>query len=283
MHELSEFFISVCTCGDSQQSNLFEDHKYCCVEKLSSKQCHIGYDGHGYCDSGKTLHIWEPCHNKCYNEYTGNNTSLTPYAMFQCKTYEVCVDVTRMCHGVALCPDKSDVEKCNSNIQCVDISGGFSKYDIHSAKATQHSECRYHAYDHDGEFSTISRTDESNLNIVTQTGNKIDYTTIQNCTYGLYGLSIPGFTCDGGCIEYHLWCRNILTVSCNNNSFSINDKTLCSNNSFWRTQPCNLSFSGYTVAVGLRCTGQIQSCYYPWYTTVFYYYEVGLSISFYIF
>ena len=50
-----------------------------------------------------------------------------------------------MCHGVALCPDKSDLEICNSDIQCVDgTGGGFTKYDIHTTIVPQHTECRYH-------------------------------------------------------------------------------------------------------------------------------------------
>ena len=121
--------------------------KYCCLDELQEKQCSVDDYGAGYCDFGKTLDHSQPCDNHCYNEYTGNNTSLGPWATFKCKTDDLCVRLIDMCHGMAKCPDKSDVETCNSDIQCIDDTTGYKKYDIHITKFTQHSECRYYNFD----------------------------------------------------------------------------------------------------------------------------------------
>ena len=62
-------------------------------------------------------------------------------------------------------------------------------------------------------------------------------------------------------------------------SFNANDKPLCSNNTFWRTQSCDIiEVDGVTRAVGQRCIGQAQSCYYPWYTTLNHWYEVRFNM-----
>ena len=267
---------TLCTCGDGQQFSMVLDQKYCCLEKLAKTQCHVGDDGGGYCKSGQTLNATQPCNNQCYNDYSGNNTA---QILFKCKTVDQCVFVQLLCHGVAYCPDKSDLEICNSDIQCVSgVQSGFTKYDIHTTIVTQHSECGYHYLDNNGHYNTLSRRDETNLNIATQTGSNIDYTTLHNCTYD----RLPGLTCDSaldGCAPNYLWCRNDLSGSCNNKSFNANDKPLCSNNTFWRTQSCDIiEVDGVTRAVGQRCIGQAQSCYYPWYTTLNHWYEVRFNM-----
>ena len=277
-------FGSNCICGDGQQFRIGIEYEYCCLEeKLSEKQCYVGNWKWGYCKSGRTMPRSETCNSHCYNEYTGNKTSLGPYANFKCKSNDQCVPVRNLCNGVYYCPDKSDVEICNSDIQCASTSAGFTKYDIHSTIVTQHSECGYHDLDNDGEYDTISRRDETNLNVVTQTGRNIDYTTLQNCTdkNGLSGLTCDGIS--GGCLPNYLWCRNDRPGSCNNNSFSTNDKSLCGNTTFWRTQSCDIINSGeggVTYGFGQRCSGAVQHCFYTWYSTENIFYEVGLRSLF---
>ena len=265
-----------CSCGDGQEF-AFGEEKYCCLEeKLPGKQCYIGGTYRdGYCDSGRTLYHWQLCNDQCYNEYTGNNTSLGSYARYKCKTDYSCAQVDDMCHGVAVCWDESDIKACNSHLQCISSDEEVTKYDIHSTIVVQHSECGYHYLDNNGAYDTITRRDETNLNVVTQTASNIDYTTLQNCTDkdGLQGL-----TCDSAADGCHLnpfWCTNDLFGTCNNSSFDLNDKSLCNNATFWRRQSCLQSNRhGITLAVGQRCNGQVQSCYYMWYTTVNYFYEV---------
>ena len=267
-----------CTCGDGGNSNVAE-FKYCCLDhnKTPGKQCEVDAEGNGYCYSGISKKMKHPCNNKCYNDYSVNNTSIGHYARFKCKTNDACVEVQNICHGVAQCPDKSDVDVCNSKIKCLNFrTGGFTKYDIQSTLINEHFECGYHDFDNDGRYDTLTRRDETNLNIVTQTGH-INYTTLQNCTAHL-DFRFPGLTCDdhGGCTPNFAWCRNDLKGSCDHHSFSVYDKTLCGNSTFWRTQDCNHYADNLVLSIGQRCTGSQQHCYHPWYLTVNFYYEVFL-------
>lgn len=253
----------LCSCN-GQVFSLGENKK-CCVENFLERQCVVGDDGFGYCKSGRTLHETQPCNSQCSNGY------------YKCKANDQCVPGSALCHGVAWCPDKSDVKPCKRDLQCVArTTGGFTKHDILSTIVTQHSECRYHKHDNDGKYHTVSRIDESNLNIVTKANDNIDYTSIKNCSAqnGQQGLTCDGY--HGGCLPNFGWCRNDVTATCNNNSFSSNDKNLCSNATFWRTLSCDLFIGGVFRAKGERCSGPVQSCYYPWYNTLNKHYEVGV-------
>ena len=58
--------------------------------------------------------------------------------MYPCDGGE-CASVQSMCHGEALCQDKSDLKECNSDLVCYDTIDDASKHSIDFGR----TECDY--------------------------------------------------------------------------------------------------------------------------------------------
>ena len=85
----------------------------------------------------------------------------------------------------------------------------------------------------------------------------------------------PGLRCGENCVRNSLWCRGDYSVSCEG-QFTTNNQELCGNATVWINQTCDQFYdTGDKAALGFRCQGGAQHCYYPWYVSGNYYYEVS--------
>ena len=95
----------------------------------------------------------------------------------------------------------------------------------------------------------------------------IDITSFTPC---LDHDNVPGVMCGSECRQNYLWCDDNTAASCDTGSGLINttDPRLCSNPHVWRNVSCSQYFDDKRVySYGVRCTGQIMQCVYPWYTS----------------
>ena len=102
---------------------------------------------------------------------------------------------------------------------------------------------------------------------------KIDFSSI--VTTCLNYDRNPGLICGENCLRNSLWCRGDYSLSCEG-QFMTNNQKLCGNATVWINQTCDQFYNtGDKAALGHRCQGGAQHCYYPWYVSGNYYYEVS--------
>ena len=185
-----------------------------------------------------------------------------------------------MCRGYAWCDDKSDLRACNQQITCFsDYDNLFSVSTINSDLVDGHSFCIYSNEQNNGEYDYITREDEDNLDIVSTSAVSLNYTKLEHCN-NLNSNGNPGVMCGTLCMENYLWCLPGVSNLCNETEtkqlFTTQDPRLCRNNTFWSEVSCNLYYeNGDIAAHGLRCSGALQHCIYPWYVTSNYFYKAG--------
>ena len=268
-----------CGCGDQVFS--MKGFKHCCVPPSTTAQCHLdGYDN-GVCPRGTTLGNTQQCNGQCYNQYSQelNTSALSTRSMYQCDNGD-CRTASTICRGYARCRDKSDLRACNSELTCVSINGvgHVSKVStINSDLVDGHSLCLYSKDRNEGQYDSITREDEDNLDIVSTSRVSLDYTKLEHCNDS---QGNPGIMCGSrtGCAPNYFWCKFGASSQCHagDQVLTTDHPGLCRNSTFWRDVSCTLHFyDGEIVARGLRCTGAMQHCYYPWYVTSNNFYEAG--------
>ena len=248
-------------------------------------QCHLNekYEqyGHGVCPGGTTLGIWEQCNGQCYNQYSQevNTSALSSSSMYRCDNGD-CVPVTNICRGYPMCGDKSDLRACNPELTCVSLGGKSVSMNsnvstINSKLVDGHSFCIYSNERNNGNYEAITREDEDNLDIVS-TSTSLDYTKIEHCSND----GNPGVMCGSECLGTLSWCRAGSSNPCDDGAqvFTTNNPGLCRNSTFWRDVSCAFYGNGTIAARGLRCTGGMQHCIYPWYLSGNDYYEAGFMV-----
>ena len=185
--------------------------------------------------------------------------------------------------GYTGCEDKSHLRACNPQLTCIDKSGhaNFTHTNvttINSDLVKGHSFCAYELWNIDNDYGYITREDEDNLDIASANIAPLNFANITNCT-GVNGDD--GIMCGTECVDNWQWCK-LSKLHCDDGSqiFTTKDPVLCRNTTFWSAVNCQLYDADIIIAHGLRCTGSNQHCYYPWYVTINWVYEVGFMQSY---
>ena len=241
--------------------------QYCCVEP-QGEQCVKGKNPVGAeCAQGEVIPIDNMCGDKCYNTYQ-DSKNLGDTAHYQCP--DKCVSIFDMCRGINWCD--TDVDQCNENLRCTTSYTSGAVFNSKRLGNLSHFYCiekyteKYET--NNDEYNLIDRTDEA---IRSRDKTRINWDDIVSCkTEG--SLDLDGYTCGSSCKRTNGWCleERLNTDECTNENnttriqvrFSSSDQKLCSNFTFWQLKPC---IDGQNL--GLRCTGRLQHCYFPWYLT----------------
>ena len=177
-----------------------------------------------------------------------------------------------------MCGDKSDIRACNPELTCVSGVGLVSTVStIHSDLVDGHSFCIYSNLRNDGQYNAITREDEDNLDIVSTSAVSLDFSKLEHCIDN----NNPGVWCGSRCYPNYGWCKLGTSDRCDDGVqvFNTQDPGLCQNSNFWRDVSCTSYYSSGNIgARGLRCTGSLQQCTYPWYLSGNYYYEAGFMV-----
>ena len=147
--------------------------------------------------------------------------------------------------------------------------------------SNKHFYCNYGELRNDGQYNTITREDETSLDI----GSKkvrIDFSSLLTPCKSRSGQ--PGFWCGDTCVLNYNWCRDRddRPVSCDVTGvqFTSNNRALCSNTTVWINQTCDKFYGdGDKAALGRRCSGEVQMCTYPWYLSGNNNYEVSEQLN----
>ena len=282
-----------CTCGgDTQYGNAGLPSSYCCLPAISlpanKNQCQR-VRTNGKCSDGNVTNLTEPCGGECFTEYrTLRNQSYLGglRATYKCESGD-CVLMRDMCSGYATCQDKSDLAECDESLHCISTNGGYERTSYQG-----HYACLYYNAKNDREYDNIHRKDEETLTVNLTRVNFSGITQRANCSR----LIDVGLTCGDQCSPPYQWCLDrskfsVKTHSCPGNvTLPSDDKSLCKNKTFWSEKDrnttaflnkpglcdnvtvtcdmCDLFYpsGGELYANGSRCTGNLQHCYYPWYT-----------------
>ena len=113
-----------------------------------------------------------------------------------------------------------------------------------------------------GEYDCINREDEQPFRKAKKKKQEIPLVTHPSTCNHIYG---PGLNCSGylptKCLSYAGWCRPLEPFACPAELGTLlsQDKTLCSNSSFWAGLPCTS-----VLGEGKRCRGENSGqCVYP--------------------
>ena len=276
-----------CYCSKGEKTYLDPD-EYCCPDNLpeNSTKCTMqGNDANctygtilkkkSSCKFTTSISVFESTH--CFNDYKSSEV-VGPQSYYQCDNGQ-CVEAFEMCRGYPICEDSSDLKECDQHLRCsLDPDLSHNKTSLVSDLTPGHYLCDYSQLRNDGKYDTITREDETDLDILTK--KDIDYNSIKECKDNSTGI---GYLCGENCLDVQEWCTDIVT-SCG--SFTANNVQLCSNTTFWAEKSCEIIWPDrpwLKFSVGRRCSGSAQQCIYPWYLTNnnFYEYQVNnfLNIS----
>ena len=191
-----------------------------------------------------------------------------------------CVPALLLCRGYPQCPDSRDVSECDEDLKCVltpDAEYRPSNSALVSDLSGGHHYCDYDFYRNNGQYDTITREDEADLDIISRKV-QINYTSISECNTA-DTFNQTGLMCGEQCVPDAYWCQENNAGSCGKYNFSTNNNQLCANTTFWAGKTCDTFYSnGRKAAIGMRCTGAAQHCIYPWYMSSIYSYEVRKSL-----
>ena len=263
----------LCFCGE-ERLKLYGGNDYCCVDHSPDNraQCSVDSDGDGHCPQGRVVSMGLSCNNHCFNDYE-SSAVVGGSSRYRCG--DQCMLVGLMCRGYPFCSDYGDVSACDEDLKC----GSHSKSVLVSDLSGGHYYCDYDFYHNNGQYDTITRIDETDLNILSRKV-QINYTSITECNTTAAEFNQPGLTCGDQCRKYKDWCVEGAGYSCGKYNFRTNNKKLCANTPFWAGKTCDFFYSsGRKAAMGRRCTGAAQHCSYPWYTSSIYYYEASVSLQ----
>ena len=272
-----------CICG-GETLNTYFGPSHCCVED-SMGQCYKYSHGNGNCPQGRVLSKTQTCNNQCYNDYKASE-KIGGGSQFQCGNTS-CVPAWKMCRGYSMCEDRSDIRACDETLTCAAWRGDdadiilTNKSQMKAVLSNKHFYCNYGESRNDGQYNTITREDETDLDISKQKV-RIDFSSVLTpCTSK--GVR-TGYWCGDLCRPNYLWCRgdidNRLSCDVTGVQFTTNNRALCSNSTVWINKTCDRFYrSGDKASLGRRCSGEVQQCIYPWYLSGNYYYEVSEQLN----
>ena len=143
----------------------------------------------------------DTCNNHCYNDYE-TSAALGAESGYNCGDHW-CVRTRFMCRGYPLCPDSRDVSECDGDLQCIQYPDyRYKKGLLVSDLSRDHHYCDYEGYHNDGQYHTITREDETDLNIQSNKVH-INYTSITECNDSTEA-GLPGLMCGETCLQ-HRW------------------------------------------------------------------------------
>ena len=243
----------LCFCGEikkgrTDRMDLFRGTHYCCVDQSPAEnrtQCSVDSYGHGYCPQGRIVSQDDTCNGHCFNDYE-TSAVIGWRPRFRCGDHH-CVVAKYMCLGYPLCPDSRDVSKCDEDLKCrLGPGTNYNRSVLVSDLSGGHYYCSYEITINDGEYDTITRKDETDLDIISSKV-LLDYTTLTECNCNTAGSNLkkPGLMCGEQCVENKIWCREQHTISCGN--FSTDNKQLCANTTFWAGKSCDKVHTDDTV------------------------------------
>ena len=215
-----------CFCGENRL-RIFNGYDYCCVDRSSDNKTHCSVDsyGNGHCPQGRVVNKADTCNNHCFNDYE-TSAVVGWESHYRCGDNQ-CMWVQEICGGYPQCPDSRDVSECNEDLKCrliPDISHNRSV--LVSELSGGHQYCDYDAYRNDGAYDTITREDETDLNILSRK-MQINYTSITECKST--PLNLPGLMCGENCLWFRSWCvKSIGGGTCGKYNFTSENKLLCS-------------------------------------------------------
>ena len=246
-----------CFCGE-KRLELYKEPYYCCVDPSPDNrtQCWMDRYGFGHCPQGRVISMDDTCNNNCFNDYD-TSAVVGPLSMYRC-IYQ-CVVASPMCQGYNQCRDFRDISKCNEDLKCPQAPGYSQTVVLVSDLSGGHYYCDKDISHNDGQYDTITREDETDLNISSRKV-QINYTSITECKTD---HNLPGLMCGERCSQHSTWCWEDSGSSCGKYNFSTNNKQLCANTTFWDGKSCDIfyMYSGdRKAAVGRRCTGATQHC-----------------------
>ena len=269
-----------CYCGE-ERLDIYSGLHYCCVDQDHSpdNRTHLSLElscwnlREGHCPQGRVVSMLDTCNNRCFNDYE-TSAAVGWRSYYRCGDHQ-CAPAQYMCGGYPLCPDSRDISKCNVDLKCV-LGPIFShnRSALVSDLSSSHQSCDYDIYHNDGQYDTITREDETDLNISSRKV-QINYTSITECNTATIA-NLPGLMCGEQCLQHSTWCLEDNGNSCG--KYGTNNKQLCANTTFWAGKTCNRFYdSGRKAALGRRCAGAAQHCIYPWYTSSIFTYQVNKS------
>ena len=178
-----------------------------------------------------------------------------------------------------MCEDRSDIRACDDTLTCVAYRGDTDRNQMDAGLSNNHFYCDYGYLINDGQYNTITRLDEHNLAIGKQKVS-IDFSSL--VTPCPINSLTQGTKCGERCLRNTNWCRGDISFSCDFTGvqFNTNNRALCGNPTVWINQTCDVFYNnGLKAALGLRCAGEAQHCYNPWYLSSNYYYEVSYQLN----
>ena len=273
-----------CYCGE-QMMNSYTGLHYCCVDHSPDNrtQCSVDKYRNGHCPQGRVVsQSGQTCNNHCFNDYE-TSAVVSARSHYHCSDKWLpftnpCMGAKYMCRGYPLCDDSRDVSECDENLKCIQGSGfSHGKGVLVSDLTSGHYFCDYGPTHNDGQYDTITREDETDLNILSRIRRVyVNIPSITEC-HNATEFNLPGLMCGEKCVVHRDWCLEKAVSSCGKYNFSTTNKQLCANTRFWKRKTCDAFYSsGDKAAVGRRCTGSIHQCSYPWYTSSIYFYEVKI-------
>ena len=172
----------LCYCGE-ERLRLMNGYYYCCVDHSPDNRTHCSVDryGNGFCPQGIVVSNGDTCNNHCFNDY--EMSAVVGFrSHYHCGEHQ-CVQAQLMCQGYPMCLNSRDVSECDGNLSCGLNPKGVLVSDLSSG----HYYCDYGNSHNDGEYQTITREDETDLNIISRKG-QINYTSITECNNATEGL-----------------------------------------------------------------------------------------------
>ena len=273
-------FDDFCICG-GELLDTDAGPNHCCVDD-SPRQCNITSNGQGNCPQGRVLSKTQTCNGQCFNDYKASE-EIGRDSQFQCGNTS-CVPVWKICRGYSMCEDRSDIRACDETLTCAAWREDDTdiiltdKSQMEAGLSSNHFYCDYGELRNDGQYNTITREDETDLDISKQKV-RIDFSSfVTPCNYE----GVVGFECGDLCVWNYYWCRDDRSASCDVSGaqFTTNNRALCSNTTVWLNQTCDRFYSdGDKASLGRRCSGEMQQCIFPWYLSGNYFYEVSEELS----
>ena len=270
----------ICDCGGEEIGGTFKfgHFFYCCVPP--SIQCSIQWinrtllvgklNGENFkqqdyrveCTNVTLRGYNEPCNGKCYNDYLTSKYR-GPDTHFTCP--DSCIRWGEVCQGVSFCD--GDEQICDKDLECFGRKKKIVRPNIEESYSCFDSDFSFSFSEikNNGSYDRIDRSDEDINTIVVSTRLDINYTALKHCLVD----EQDGFMCNNYCRKSSKWCyEERYAEHCLEAGVNVNDKILCSNETFWRNISCNTKFHNFEGTSlefyhGRRCTGSIKHCYFP--------------------
>ena len=266
----------ICHCGNrtlSGVADLTDGDYYCCVPPSTSEYAQCEYteidpkNSDVRCQNGEVKKKTEPCHHNCWNNYTQSG-KLYKTATLYCQDEEFCQPLDQMCSGVC----REEAELCDpDNLRCIGDGydeGQWDFDDYYTVKSLNTKLGKDHGYclkiNNDQVYDHISRADEEKVKGTHQL--TVNYTWLIECVDEYSGEI--GIQCSDECRSQE-WCAGTRDV-CNTTYgiVSLDSPELCRNRHYWNKSNFSCDWNEWfgLVGVGIRCSGDYQHCYWPWYT-----------------